>query len=251
MCLGLAACADEPSGAASAPVSSAPAVQALHPSLEAVFERIGRDEFDAALADLDALVTDDAAPVVRYQGEFLRGFVFHRQKLYSRAREHFERAIALQPDYHPPHHFLGFAAYYLGDLERARAAFERHLELRPDEGDDHFGIGLCDLDEGRLDAAYERFVTAIRLHREAQARGADRRRRIGAAYARIGDVEDLRGDLRAARSAYDQALLAWPPHHEVWAKLHRVLTRLGEDELAEIAREQHEAWAAHARGEEP
>lgn len=247
LCLAVAGCGDAGSSAPSA----ASAVQALDASLAPVLEQIETGAFDEAFAALDGLLAEPASDVVEYQGAFLRGFAHHRQKQSSLASEHFEQAIALAPDYHPPHHFLGFAAYALGDLERAREAFTRHLELRPGEGDDHFGIGLCDLDEGRLDEAYERFETSIRLHLEAQQRGADRRRQIGSAFARLGDVEEQRGDLRAARSAYDQALLSWPPHHEVWAKLHRVLTRLGEDELAAIALEQHEGWLARARGEEP
>ncbi len=218
--------------------------------LEPIFELISSGDFDEATRQLDArLADDDAEPVLAYQGEFLRGFIFHRQKQYSQAREHFTRATELHPDYHPPHHFGAFADYYLGDLSRARAGFERHLELRPGEADDHFGIGLCDLDEGDLDGAEQHFEQAVVLHREAAARGADRRREIGSSLARLGDVHEQRGDLETARRAYEQALQSWPPHHEAWSKLHRVLVRLGETDLAAIALEQHGQWLAHARRE--
>src|SRR6185503_11356811 len=43
-----------------------------------------------------------------YQAEFVLGCTYQQEKNYSAAKEHFERALLMAPDYHAPWHFLGF-----------------------------------------------------------------------------------------------------------------------------------------------
>jgi tetratricopeptide (TPR) repeat protein len=222
--------------------------QQLAETLVPAFKLINDGRSEDARVVLDAL-PGTGADAVPYQVEFLRGFSYHKEQLYAQARDHFLRAIELEPRYEPTHHFLGFAQYNLGDLPAARSAFEAHLALRPDEGDDHFGIGLCDLDEGRLDEAARRFETAIDLHVAAAQRGADRQRSLSSCHARLGDVRELQGDLMAARREYEQAVTLWPAHYEVWHKLSSTLERLGEADLAAIAQREHDAWRARVTGE--
>jgi tetratricopeptide (TPR) repeat protein len=245
------ACGDDGQTAPAPRRSAQPAQsadQALAPGLVPAFDLVNEGRFDAARERVERYLTSNGpAGVNVYQAEFLLGYSYQKQKLYQQARDHLLRAVELQPDYHASYHFLGFAHYYLGDLDDARSAFEAHLRFRPDEGDNHFGIGLCDLDTGRLDLAEQRFTRAIELHVRAAARGRDRRPEIAKSRARLGDVYELRGELSEARHEYEQAATTWPAHLEVWHKLYRVLLRQGEDELAEEALRQGAEWRARAR----
>ncbi|MHC5210736.1 MAG: tetratricopeptide repeat protein [Planctomycetota bacterium] len=234
-----------PPPAVSPPAVRAPVQQTLAAALAPAFSMVNEARFDEARERITELLAGEPG-VPDYQAEFLLGYSYQKQKLYAQAKAHFLRAVELQPDYHPTHHFLGFAHYYLGEPGPARAAFLAHLEQRPDEGDDHFGIGLCDLDAGLLDEAARRFTTAIELHEAAEAHGKDRRKQRASCHARLGDVRELRGDLAAARGEYERAVTLWPAHYEVWHKLDRTLTRLGETELAAHAREQHALWRDRA-----
>ena len=244
----VSACGGERSPVPNPGAPGAGAQQQLAQALVPAFTLINEGRSDEARDLLDALPATDA-DVVPYQVEFLRGLSFHKEQLFTQAREHFLRAIELQPGYEPSHHFLGYAQYNLGDLPAARRAYEAHLALRPDEGDDHFGIGQCDLDEGRLDEAARRFETAIQLHRAAAERGEDRGRSLSSCYTRLGDVRELRDDLSAARRDYERAVSLWRANYEAWHKLASALERLGEPERAAHARSEGEAWRERVTGE--
>jgi|GEM_PF-2572179 len=119
----LAACAE-----GAAPPADTRLADALRPAMELVAE----GSFDQAFA-----LADDYAEVpgaLDYQAEFMRGYARHKAKRYAAAREHFERAVSLAPDYHPTWHFLGFACHALGDLDRAEQAFAEHARQVPGEG---------------------------------------------------------------------------------------------------------------------
>lgn len=207
----------------------------LGDELRAAFALIARQQNEAARARLSIYLDghpDDA------RAEFLMGLSFHRQKRYALARPHFERAIELEPGYHPAYHFYGWCLYWLGDLPASRRAFENHLAYLPDEGDSHFAIGLIDLDEDRLDEARARFLHAIEL----QADDPGRRKDVAKAHARLADIHIRRNELVEAKARLQRATELWPEHYTAFYKLHRVLTRLGETEAAQEALRLYEEY---------
>lgn len=167
---------------------------------------------------------------------FLFGLTYHREKRYEQAREHFDEATALAPNYPLPYYFRGWADYYLGDLGRARTDFERHLELAPDVADSHFGLGLVELEEDRLDAAEARFRRSLELIGD----DADEVRERSKALARLGDVHMMRGEWEAARAVLQEASDLYEDHYEAHYKLYRVLTRLGDEDGAAAALALHD-----------
>ena len=89
------------------------------------------------------------------------------------AREHFEEALALEPDYPPAIYFHGWALYYTGEMAAARLAFRNHLSRQPDVGDSHFALGLIAFDENDLEEAETRFRRAIELQADDRSTPAD------------------------------------------------------------------------------
>ena len=201
---------------------------ALGPELSGIFRLIGERRMEAARERLEEYLDESPRDG---RATFLVGLSYHRQKHYAQARPHFERAITLEPEYHPAYHFLGWCMYYLGEMDAARRAFEMHLGYLPDEGDSHFAIGLIDLDEHRLAEAEERFLRAIELQADIPRRQRD----VAKAHARLADVYLLRNELEPARGRLQRATELWPEHYAAFYKLHRVLTRLGDEEAAREA----------------
>jgi len=240
--------------AAAVPASStAPATsQSLDAGLKPAFALANAGDFDGARAAVARYLQDAGVLARNYQAEFLIGYTFQKQKTYASAREHLQRAVELAPDYQPPWHYLGFACYYLGDLERARAAFTTHQRFAPGEGDDCFGLGLVAFDEDRLDDAEREFRRAIELHTAMMQRdpaGRARVREVTKSRARLADVLMRREQWAEARVELEQAVALWPAQPDVWHKLHDVLLRLGEQPAAaEALRHRDEARALLGRG---
>ena len=177
---------------------------------------------------------------LRYQAEFVLGCLDQRAKNYAAAKAHFEQALAQAPDYHAPWHFLGFANYYLGEVQAARHAFEEHLESSPEEGESWFGLGLADLDLGRVADAERDFRKSIECNealRAADPAQRSRAREISKARVRLSDVLVAQADLAGAREQLEQASRLWPSQVETWFKLSQVLERLGDAAAAEQARQ--------------
>ncbi len=232
-----------PPGAAPADGGAAPAPRAtLSPELSSLFRLIGQGRTDRARP---RLLTYLALDPQDGKAEFLLGLTYHREKRYSLARPHFDRAVDLSPEYHPAHHFRGWCLFYLGDMEAARRSFEEHLRYVPDEGDSHFALGLIDLDADRLDDAQRRFGEAIEL----QAANPRRVRDVAKAHARLADVYVRRDRLEEAKSHLLTATGMYPDHYSAYFKLYRVLTRLGETEAAERALADYRISKARVRPE--
>lgn len=174
---------------------------------------------------------------------FLLGLTHHEAFNYGKARPLFERAIELDPEYHPTYHFYGWCLYHLGEAETAREAMKTHLEFSPREGDSHYVIGLVDYDAGRIDDAADRFLKAIEYQEGVRGRQGS----LANAHARMGQVYAQQGELEKAREHLESAVTLFPPHDEAWYQLSRVMLRLGEDEKAAIALERHEEVSRHAR----
>jgi len=216
--------------------------QPLRAAMDAVAE--GRFEQAWDLADAYAARAD----ALSYQAEFMRGYARHKAKRYAAARQHFERAVALAPEYHPTWHFLGFACHALGELDRAEQAFREHARRVPGEGDDAFGLAIVALDRDDLDEAERQLAEALRLHEAQAARGVDRRKELAKVHARLGDVYARRGQWEAARDVLVRAVQHFGGHDEIWHKLAAAHQRLGEEQRAAEALAVRDELRARAGG---
>jgi tetratricopeptide (TPR) repeat protein len=82
---------------------------------------------------------------------------------YEEAIQHYRRAIALRPDWAPPHNNIGTALQAQGLSDQAVAHFERALSLQPDYPRAHFNLGIALLAQGKSLQAIEQFREALRL----------------------------------------------------------------------------------------
>ncbi len=113
-------------------------------------------------------------PNVEAYGFYLRGrqyFHQHRRKSHEYARQMFERAIELDPEYALAHAGVADCCSFLyqyfdaspGNLRRADAASRRALELAPSLAEAHASRGLAVSLSGRFEEANTEFEMAMRL----------------------------------------------------------------------------------------
>ncbi len=129
-------------------------------------------------------------------------------KRYAEAIEHFNRAVAIQPDASVIHYHLGQAYRQLGQLETAESHLARSGKVRvamPDPlihdllalalgAGPHLSRGNGAMREGRLGEAAAEYRLAV----AADPENSMARQSLGSALARLGDLEGAAAEFNAA-----------------------------------------------------
>ncbi|MGI9044646.1 MAG: protein kinase domain-containing protein [Gemmatimonadaceae bacterium] len=205
--------------------------------LEDVFEI--QDEIAASIvAALRVVLSDDekraieqvpTANVEAY-GFYLRGrqyFHQHRRKAHEYARQMFERAIELDPEYALAHSGVADCCSFLyqyfdaspSNLRRADAASRRALELAPALAEAHASRGLAVSLSGRFEEADTEFEMALKLDPKS----------FEAAYfyARSCVAQGRNED---AAKWFERAISVRPDDYAAWALLATTYHALGRQE---------------------
>ena len=135
------------------------------------------------------------------QGRFNEALQHHRAGRIVDAVAHYERTLALQPDYVDAHNNLGAALAAQGRMDDAVAHYQRAITLKPDYADAHNNLGTALAARGRMDDAVAHYQRAVTL----KPHYADAHNNLGTALA-------ARGNLDAAIPHYERALAIDPNH---------------------------------------
>jgi TolB-like protein/Tfp pilus assembly protein PilF len=107
----------------------------------------------------------------------------------------FERAIALNPNYAPAHHWYGFGVLLpLGEFDRAIAEVKRALELDPFSAIMNANLGFCYLYARRYSEAIAQFRKAAELDPSSPA-----------PHLGLGEAYELSGQREQAITEYERA----------------------------------------------
>jgi tetratricopeptide (TPR) repeat protein len=79
----------------------------------------------------------------------------------NEAIEHYQRAIAIQPDYAPAFNNLGVAEHSAGQLDKAFSAFQRAVDMKPEYPDAHYNLANVLLEKNKPQEAAEHFRIAL------------------------------------------------------------------------------------------
>jgi Flp pilus assembly protein TadD len=79
------------------------------------------------------------------------------------AIEHYERALAIKPDYAQAQNNLGLVLMERGRMDDATAHFQKALEIKPDMAEAHCNLGIALAGRGRIDEAIEHYRQALIL----------------------------------------------------------------------------------------
>jgi len=113
------------------------------------------------------------------------------------AVNHYERAVALRPDYAPAYNNLGTALRAKGRLPDAVAAYQRAIGLRTEYPEAHYNLANALTDEGKPKEAAQHFRVAL----QAMPGSADVHNNLGIALADEGKRDDAITEFRAAVAA--------------------------------------------------
>ena len=85
------------------------------------------------------------------------------QRRVDEAVEHFQRAVALQPEFADFHVGLGGALFQKGHMDEAIIQYQKALEIKPDSAEVHNNLGYSLLQIGRMDEAIIQYQEALAL----------------------------------------------------------------------------------------
>ncbi len=110
------------------------------------------------------------------------------------AREHYERALAANPDSAQVHFHLGALASKAGDEERAAAHYEKALQLRPDHAEAYNNLGMVFCGNGFMTEAQACFERALQYRPDL----AEAHSNLGILFSRLERFEEAEAQYRAA-----------------------------------------------------
>ena len=143
---------------------------------------------------------------------------------FAKAKSLFERAIAINPSDITAQVLLGEMLLNNGDPAGAEQAYRMALRRQADNPDAIRGLVGALAAQGRGDEALQ-FANQLNAEQQSKAGGIDRLR--GEAQAAQARAAEARGDLGAARSLFEDALLSNPDDPWMRLDLARIYVRQG------------------------
>ena len=117
---------------------------------------------------------------------FHLGSIYLLKKILIKAKQLFEKAVKIQPDYAEAHHNLGQSYKELGDVDKAIKCFQRAIKIQPKILASHNNLGIIQKELGKNDEAIECFQNAI----EIQPEFATSHNNLGIVYITIKQYEN-------------------------------------------------------------
>jgi tetratricopeptide (TPR) repeat protein len=172
-----------------------------------------------SLSDLGRL--DEAETVLRRAvrvrdaaAEYNLGTVLDRQGRWDEARQHYERALDIDPFHARAMNNLAVGLDRRGQGQTALALYRRSLEVAPDHAETYSNLGSALIGSRRFDEAIRVLETSIALDPEAP----DARNNLGIALAQTGRFQE-------ARVQFEEALRLFPGHANARRNLDQISRR--------------------------
>lgn len=116
---------------------------------------------------------------------------------YQTASAHFERAVAIKPDYASAHYNLGTTYFYLHRVGPAIDSLRNAAKLDPASPSIHNQLGAVYLESGDTTRAISEFKEAVRLAPDYASANYN----LGCAYIRVNDFKSAANSLAKARKS--------------------------------------------------
>jgi tetratricopeptide (TPR) repeat protein len=133
----------------------------------------------------------------------------------TEARELFQQALRIDPDYADAHNNLGMVLAQTGKIEEAITRYEQALRVDPDYADAHNNLATALAQTGKMGEAIAHYEQALRINPDL----ADVHNNLGMALAQTGKIKE-------AIAHYEQALRINPDYAEVHYNLGTALAQL-------------------------
>jgi tetratricopeptide (TPR) repeat protein len=144
------------------------------------------------------------------------GNALQRRGRLAEAREHFEQALRIMPDYPEAYNDLGTNFGEEGRYDEAIAQFEQALRIRPVFAEAHYNLGNALVNLHKPAEALAQYKLALRCKHDYP----DAQHNMGVALMQLGRVQEAIG-------CFEELLRASPKDASVWHDLAVALTQAG------------------------
>ncbi|MCD6518946.1 MAG: tetratricopeptide repeat protein [Anaerolineae bacterium] len=129
--------------------------------LEEAQKAIDAQDWETAISKLEEVLrsTPNSA-----KAHFLLGNVYAQQDQFTKAEEHFNKALELDPKYVDARSNLGVVYYRQGKLQEAEKAFRTALTQSPNDAEIHYNLGGVLVALNKLDEAISEFRRAQEIN---------------------------------------------------------------------------------------
>ena len=106
---------------------------------------------------LRPIIAQEAQPAEK---EYAHGLAAYAHCNFAKARDHFLKAVAQEPNNTQAHFYLGLSRSYLHEFDAAIESLQKALELEPSLQQVHYYLGWIYAQQGRREAAQDQFTQA-------------------------------------------------------------------------------------------
>src|ERR1700693_1283664 len=110
------------------------------------YRNVSRPDVASSLGEVDRCAEPQNA-----DEEYRHGVRCQRENRLTEAFQHFQRALAVRPDYAPAHNNLGVIRQQWGQLDAAAAAYLEAIKANPQFGLAWCNLGNCFREDNRLE----------------------------------------------------------------------------------------------------
>jgi predicted negative regulator of RcsB-dependent stress response len=147
---------------------------------------------------------------------YQNGVTLLHQGRADEALEHFQKALAIQPESAAFHSGLGAAYYHLQRLDEAVAQYQKALKIDPDFEEANNNLAQCLLQEGQINEAIAQFQRALEIKPDF----AKAHNNLGGCFLKAGRANE-------AIAQFQRALELQPDYAEAQANLAYALHQAG------------------------
>ena len=121
------------------------------------------DFFELRLIQADKQIKEKmaAAWAPEEEASYREGLAHTQQENFPAALGAYQQALAINPDNHVVHNWLGYTHYREGDFTEAIASLRRAIEINPDYGEAHYNLALALWKNGDQQAASDILARAF------------------------------------------------------------------------------------------
>jgi Flp pilus assembly protein TadD len=159
-----------------------------------------QDKLDEALLHFERAVALNPNYAAAHNN---KGLVLKDKDKFDEAEKYFRRALELEPDYAEAHNNLAFVLRNLGRLDEASSHGERAIALKPNYPEALSNLGNVRRDQKRFDEAIALFERALAL-----------KPAFAEVHSNLGNVFKDQDQMDAAADCYEKALVLKPNYAE-------------------------------------
>ena len=166
-----------------------------------------------ALKQAEALCIEFSNSPVLYN---IQGAIAHRLGQIDESIRHYNKAIAIKPDYAEAYSNLGNTFQEQGNLEKAINAYNIAIDIQPKYADAYNNLGNTLHLQGRLDKAIDAYKQALNINPN-----------LSDAFYNMGNALRQKGRIEEALTAYNNAIAMRPDHAEAHNNMGATLREQG------------------------